>query len=100
MAGSRRKVAESEARALVAEWRESGRSMPAWCALRGLDGRSLRHWTRRLEGVAEFRFMEMAVPARPAAPSIRLRVEGVTIVVGDAFSEETLTRVLRAVRAC
>ena len=100
MAGSRRKVVESEARALVAEWRESGRSMPAWCASRGLDGRSLRHWARRLEGGAELRFMEMVVPARPASTPIRLRVEGVTIVVGDAFSEETLTRVLRAVRAC
>jgi hypothetical protein len=42
----------------------------------------------------------MAVSSRPASPPIRLRVEGVTIVVGDAFSEETLTRVLRAVRAC
>ena len=100
MAGSRRKVVESEARALVAEWRASGRSMPAWCASRGLDGRSLRHWARRLEGGAELRFIEMVAPARPAPPPIRLRVEGVTIVVGDAFSEETLTRVLRAVRAC
>jgi hypothetical protein len=86
--------------------------MPAWCASRGLDGRSLRHWARRLEGGAELRFVEMAVPATnpktepvdstrrgPSSP-IRLRVEGVTIVVGDAFSEEALTRVLRAVRAC
>lgn len=86
--------------------------MPAWCESHGLDGRSLRHWARRLEGGAELRFVEMAVPGPdlkiepvrstrrgPSSP-IRLRVEGVTIVVGDTFSEEALTRVLRAVRAC
>jgi hypothetical protein len=52
-----------------------------------------------LEGGVELRFLEMAVPSRPPSP-IRLRVEGVTIVVGDTFCEEALTRVLRAVRAC
>jgi len=53
-----------------------------------------------LEGDAELRLMEMVVPSGSVSPPIRLRVEGVTIVVGDSFSEETLTRVLRAVRAC
>ena len=100
MARTRRQVVESEASALVAEWRESGKSLPAWCASRGLDGRSLRHWALRLEGDAELRLMEMVVPSGSVSPPIRLRVEGVTIVVGDSFSEETLTRVLRAVRAC
>jgi hypothetical protein len=42
----------------------------------------------------------MVAPTRPASAPIRLCVAGVTIVVRDAFSEETLTRVLRAVRAC
>lgn len=102
MAGERRKVRRSEAEALVAEWRASGESLPAWCGLRGLDGRSLRYWAERLsERVPELRVVEMSAP-RPASSraGIRLRVEDMTITVAETFSEDTLVRVLRAVRAC
>ena len=34
------------------------------------------------------------------ASRIRLRLDGVDIVLGEDFSEQALTRVLRAVRAC
>jgi hypothetical protein len=102
MARVRRKLTESEARSLVVEWRASGKALPAWCAARGLDGRSLRYWADRLGANAELRMVEMVGPVAPRVSSagIHLRVQGVTIVVAEAFSEETLTRVLRTVRAC
>lgn len=102
MASTRRKVTEKEAAALVAEWRASGKSMPAWCRARGLDGRSLRFWADQLAGGAELRMVEMTAPSAPARrpTPIRLRLDGVTVLVDEAFSEQALTRVLRAVRAC
>jgi hypothetical protein len=102
MGGTRRKVTRAEANVLVAEWRASGKAMPAWCAARGIDGRSLRHWANARGRDAELRVVEMtpATSAASAASSIRLRVEGVTIVVTPGVCETTLARVLRAVRAC
>lgn len=100
MAG-RRKVTEEEARVLVPEWLASGKAMPAWCSARGIDGRSLRFWAGRLDRPPELRVVEMLPPsAARAEGAIRLRVDRVTIVVGASFSQDALTRVLRAVRAC
>lgn len=102
MAGGRRKLSEEEARILVHEWRASGKALTAWCAARGIDGRSMRFWAGRLEGMTELRVVELNAPARQVtrASRIRLRLDGVDIVVGDDFSELALSRVLRAVRAC
>lgn len=102
MAGERRKVTKGEAETLLAEWRASGEGLPAWCAARGLDGRSLRYWEGRLSaGVPELRVVEMGGPRRASSPAgIRLRVEDVTIMVAETFSEDALARVLRVVRAC
>lgn len=97
----RRKVTEDEARRLVVEWRGSGRALPAWCAARGIDGRSLRSCAGRLDEPAALRVVEMGAPSSTScAEPIRLRVNEVTVSVGASFSEEALTRVLRAVRGC
>lgn len=97
----RRTVGSEEAVELVAAWRASGESLRSWCACRGIDGRSLRYWADRYEPEPVLRLVELAAP-RPSRCStgLRVRVAGVTIAIGDDFSEEALTRVLRAVRAC
>lgn len=102
MAGVRRKLVEEEARVLVREWRASGKAMPAWCAARGIDGRSMRFWAGRLDGMPELRVVEMRSPITQVGGTsrIRLRLAGVDIVVGEDVSEVALTRVLRAVRGC
>lgn len=102
MVSQRRKVNEEEARVLVREWRASGKAMPAWCAARGIDGRSLRFWAGRLDAQPELRVVEFAPPPRQARPSSRitLRLAGVSILVDEDVSEAALTQVLRAVRAC
>lgn len=99
--GRRKLIEEEEARVLVGEWRASGKSLPAWCAARGIDGRSLRFWVGRLDRGVALRVVEMSPPAQAVrACEIRLRVAGVTIAVDEAVSEAALTRVIRAVRAC
>lgn len=62
----------------------------------------MRFWAGRLEGMTELRVVEMSAPAAQVARAsrIRLRLDGVDVVVGEDFSELALTRVLRAVRAC
>ncbi len=97
---ARRTVTAEEAEGLVAAWRLSKRTLPSWCASRGIDGRSLRHWVERLDR-APLRLMDVT-PGVPEAgtPRLRLLVEDVVVEVGDGFLPETLARVLAVVRAC
>lgn len=100
MASRRRRVLADEASKTVAEWRSSGEPLRSWCARQGIDGRSLRYWVDRESPETVLRLLEVTPARRAAGFGIRLRVEGVTIAVGDDFSDEVLTRVIRAVRAC
>lgn len=101
MVSKRRAVRGDEANELVAQWRDSGESLRSWCARRGIDGRSLRYWADRGAGEPILRLVEVTPPRRASSTSgLRLRVGGVTIAIGDGFSEDALTRVIRAVRAC
>ncbi len=97
---ARRTVTAEEAEGLVAEWRLSKRALPGWCASRGIDGRSLRHWVDRLDR-APLRLMDVT-PRVPAAgsPRLRLFIEDVVVEVGDGFLPDTLARVLAVVRGC
>lgn len=97
---ARRTVTAEEAEELVAEWRLSKRTLPSWCASRGIDGRSLRHWVERLDP-APLRLLDVT-PCVPVAgaPRLRLFVEDVIVEVGDGFLPDTLARVLAVVRGC
>ena len=84
----------------------------AWCRSKGIDGRSLRAWTRNLErGAAEARkrrqvakpvqLIELvpAVPARrPARYVVRVGHHG--IEVDDQFAETTLRRLVAVLASC
>ena len=101
MASRRRTVLAEDARQLVGAWRESGESLRAWCARRGIDGRSLRYWADQEAPESVLRLVELTPPrSTTPASGLRLRVSGVTIAIGREFSDEVLVRVLRAVRAC
>ena len=103
MHSSRKKVLEKDAPALVEQWRMSGLPMPLWCSQRGIDARSLRGWARRLEHLPDVRLVEMLPPPSQAAAhstGISLHLLDLTIHLPDSFSEDTLARVLRVVRAC
>lgn len=98
----RRKVGRAEAETLLASWKGSGVSLPRWCALRGVDGRSMRYWADHLpSGSPTIRVVELAPRTTlPVAASLRVTVEGVVVDVPDGFTEATLAAVLRAVRGC
>ena len=82
--------------------------MKAWARARGIDGRSLNAWRINLErsradarGRSRSRLVEL-VPTGEVSSAARyaLRVADVTIELGDDFREETLVRIVRALRAC
>ena len=104
MQSSRRKVRdEDEARELLAAydgWPESFRS---FCAVEGVDGRSLRGWQRRLTPELPPPALELVqLPAVAVARPViyRVCVGDIAIEVTEDFSEPALMRLLAVVRAC
>jgi len=106
----RRKIQdEQDARACLKAAKAAGLSAGAWARQHGIDGRSLNAWRINLSrGAAKPirrsstpRLVEL-VPAGPARAEARyvVRVAGAEIEVTDAFQEETLVRLVRALRSC
>lgn len=106
----RRKIQdEQDARACLKAAKAAGLSAGAWARQHGIDGRSLKPRRRappdRLGRAAREidppRVVEL-VPAGPARAEARyvVRVAGAEIEVTDAFQEETLVRLVRALRSC
>lgn len=81
--------------------------MGEWARDNGVDGRSLNTWrinlsrSRAPEGAAKLRLVEL-VPATPPRADTRyvVHVDGARIELADDFREETLVRLVRALRAC
>jgi hypothetical protein len=100
MVSTRRKVTEAEAEDLVAAWRASNRALPAWCALQGIDGRSLRYWADRLDRTP-LRLLDVTPRATAGDHlGLRLLIDDVVVEIRDGFSADTLTRLLAVVRGC
>jgi transposase-like protein len=105
----RRKIEDDrDARACLRAARVAGVSVGEWARDHGVDGRSLNAWrinlsrsgsTGRVE--AKPRLVEL-VPAAPSRADARyvVHVDGATIELADDFREETLVRLVRALRAC
>ena len=99
---------EREARAFLKAAKSAGVPLKAWARARGIDGRSLNAWRINLErsrpdarGRSRPRLVEL-VPTHEVSSGARyaLRVADVAIELGDDFREETLVRIVRALRAC
>lgn len=106
----RRKIEdERDARACLKAAKAAGATVREWARQHGIDGRSLNAWrinlTRRVaKGSAprpKPRLVEL-VPATPSRVATRyvVRVAGTELELGDDFREETLVRLVRALRAC
>jgi hypothetical protein len=84
---------------------QSGSSLWVWAQANSVNPRSLSVWKDRLRtAVAQTpapapRLVEL-VAAPVQRPTYRLRVDEVQIELDSNFEEATLTRLLRAVRAC
>lgn len=110
VAGMRRKIEDAQdARACLRSAKAAGVSVGEWARENGIDGRSLNAWRINLSRpgasqattVSKLRLVEL-VPAPTARGDARyvVHVDGVRIEVADDFREETLVRLVRAMRAC
>ena len=106
----RRKIEnERDAHACLKAAKAAGLGPGAWARAHGVDGRSLNAWRMNLSRSAAGRRAEATVPRLielvPAAPQrlgarYVVRVRDAAIELGDDFHEESLVRLVRALRAC
>lgn len=108
----RRKIRdEADARACIAALKVSGMATAAWCRSEGIDGRSLRAWTRNLgrsRARAEKRVRAKPVqlielvPSEPRRGAARyvVRVGRHGVEVDDQFDESTLQRLVAVLASC
>jgi transposase-like protein len=106
----RRKIEdEREARRCLKSARAAGLTAGEWAREHGIDGRSLNAWrinlsrsvTNELETPTPLRLVEL-VPAPTARDDARylVRVRDLAIELGPDFDDETLVRIVRALRSC
>ena len=106
----RRKVPNAEtAQVWLDAAEQSGLTRVEWCAQAGVDARSLQAWRlalarRALRPVVQFvewvPRIEMSAAQPVATPPLRVQVRDVVIEVVAGFHADTLTEILRVVRAC
>jgi transposase-like protein len=106
----RRKIEnERDARTCLRAATAAGVSAGEWAREHGVDGRSLNAWRINLAraGASEqasgssLRLVELVpAPAPRAAARYVVHVSGAQIELADDFREETLVRLVRALRAC
>lgn len=101
---------ERDARACVKAAKAAGLSLGAWARAHGVDGRSLHAWSVNLglgvpSSSAKPKLIELVptpvpVPMPHAAARYVVHIGDAAIEVGDDFTDETLARIVRALRAC
>jgi len=97
---------DREARAFLKAAKSAGVPLKTWARTHGIDGRSLNAWrinlgrTRTLTSPKP-RLVEL-VPSYDggAGASYVVRVADASIELGEDFREETLVRIVRALRSC
>ncbi len=115
----RRKIAsESEARRCLSAVERSGLSIKEWARARGIDGRSLHAWKMNLErcsppvgrsrsarattpsGLSTMHLVELVPTASAASSRYVLRVGSASLEFDDAFTTDSLRRVVEVLRSC
>ncbi len=98
---------EREARRCLKAAKAAGLTAGAWARERGIDGRSLNAWRVNLSRseagtrARAPRLIELvAAPPVGAEPRYVVRVGELAIELGDDFRDESLVRLVRALRAC
>jgi len=98
---------ERDARACVKAAKAAGLSLGAWARRHGVDGRSLHAWSVNLArtspsavAITKPTLIELVPPPAMRAARYVVRIGDVAIEVDDDFTDETLARVVRVLRAC
>lgn len=95
-----------DARTALAAAASSGLTRRDWARANGICPRSLNMWRLILarseprRAPPPLRLVELTPIAAPAAPTYALLVGEFRIEMGDDFREDTLVRLLGAIRAC
>lgn len=100
---------ERDARACLKAAKAARLGIGEWAREHGVDGRSLNAWrvnlarggARAKDSSSVSRLVEL-VPAAPPRVEARyvVRIAGAELEVTDGFHEETLVRLVRALRSC
>lgn len=106
----RRKITdERDARACLKAAKAAGLTAGEWAREHGVDGRSLNAWrinigerAKSTAAVAKPQLIELVPTSRRSEADARyvVRVGDAEIVLTDGFREETLVRLVRALRSC
>jgi transposase-like protein len=106
----RRKIEdERDARTCLRAATAAGVSAGEWAREHGVDGRSLNAWRLNLAragagqtpSASPLRLVELVAAPPPRADArYVVHVSGAQIELADDFREETLVRLVRALRAC
>lgn len=96
---------EREARRCLRAASAAGLTVGIWAREHGVDGRSLNAWRVNLErssGTGQGPQLVELVPAASSRMEARyvVRVGELAVELGDEFREETLVRLVRALRTC
>lgn len=98
---------EREARAFLKAAKSAGVPLKTWARTHGIDGRSLNAWRLNLgrsrsvtRGRSMPRLVELVPTTASSSAGYAVRIADLTIEVGDDFREETLVRIVRALRSC
>ena len=98
---------EADARRCLRGVAVAGGDAVGWSRAHGVDARSLRAWRMNLDRRGTGRSQALQVvelvtvtPAQAAVARYVLTIGDVAVEFDDAFSGETLARVVRALRTC
>ena len=86
---------EAQARAALAEWRESKQSAEAFARKRGFAPGRLAYWRKRLEARATGAFVPVVAPARRDA-HVEIELRGVTLRLREDLAPEIIARIVAA----
>ena len=97
-----RQWSEAEARGMLTELKESGDSMAAFAARRGVSTQRLSYWAKRLRnGVGETTFVPVEIPGRAAATeafTIEVCAGDLVVRIREDADAGTLQRVVDTLR--
>jgi hypothetical protein len=97
----RRIESAREARRCLRAAEAAGQTAGEWARERGIDGRSLNAWRVNLARAARSPRLVELVPTGPAVTArYVVRIGDVSVELGDGFRDETLVRLVRALRSC
>jgi len=84
-------ISKAERLKQVEEYRQSGKSLLAWCKEQGIAPSTLRHHVDREKKKRKAKFIEI----KPTTQGIKLTWKNISLDLDPAFDEKTFQRILK-----